>query len=87
MEKSNAINCLNLNHGKPWIALIVNIGSNWEGNGIVIGIAKEVLFHPEIGSGFVVLFMIQLIQCYYYANLPVGIRNGLHVTGADPENV
>ena len=56
-------------------------------NGIVIRIAKEVLLHLEIGSGFVVLFMIQLIQCYYYANLPVGIRNGLHVTGADPENV
>ena len=58
VEKSDSVYSLNLYHGKPWIALVVNIGPHREGDGVVIGITKKVLLNLEIGLRVIILVMI-----------------------------
>ena len=87
VEKSNAVDGLDLDHGEAGIALIVDIGPDGKGDGIIVVFPEEVVLCLKVSAGKIIFLPVDLIESHYHTHLPIVILNCLHVVGADPEDI
>ena len=87
VEKSNTVDRLNLDHGEAGITLIVDVGSDRKGNGIIVVFPEKVVLCLKITAGKIVFLLVDFIEGHDHAHLPIVILYCLHIVSADPENI
>ena len=87
VEKSNAVDGLDLYYGEAGVALIVDVGPDGKGDGIIVFFPEKIVLGLKIMPGKIVFLLVYLIESHDHAHLPIVILYCLHIVGADPENI
>ena len=87
VKESDPVDGLDLDHAEVRIGVVVEVGADRKGNGIVVGLAEEVGFHLEVPGWVVVVLLVHLVEGHENTHLLVIVPDRLHLAGADPEDV